>query len=88
MPQAGERRPYRPIPAGFAELFARLGWAEIGLELHAHQRTIRRWIAQSGEARLHAMRRDFLAARYAAAGRRVPGARPGRRPSRQISQGA
>lgn len=76
MPRAGERRPYRPMPADFAERFIRTGWGGAELEFGAHKRTIRRWLAEAGATELALRRRAYLDEMYGRANKRTPGSRP------------
>ena len=70
---------YRPMPASFPEIFARVGWDGIEAECRAHRTTIKRWMLNFGEAELIRRRREYLQAQYAARGHRIGGVRPGRK---------
>lgn len=60
MPAKGERAAFRPCPAGFADTFIKVGWAGIEAEVHAHARSIRRWIALCGGDALTTARAKYV----------------------------
>lgn len=55
--RGGTRKPYRPAPADFREVYLRMGWdRKIEEHYRAHWQTIRRWIEECGGEELRQAR--------------------------------
>lgn len=60
MPGGKPSRMYRPVPRNFRETFIRVGWAGIEQEMHAHARSIKRWMEIVGREALIEARADYV----------------------------
>lgn len=52
----GTVKPYRPLPADFAEVYVKMGWDGIDEHYGTNWRVIRRWIEIAGRDKLIAAR--------------------------------